>query len=241
MRPALLFAFTACVMIAGGEAANAQSAQGFPNRPITLINVFAAGGPSDIHLRALANKAKDVFGVPVVVENKLGGAGTVGQPGLEPHDAGRQSRRVHRLHKVVHRLGLEGLQRVLVVSRDEYQQGERHALWPIFGQRLRGVQPAGAGHPDVEKADIGLQRQRLARRAQAVGQLGDDAQFGPEPGQFSRQRSGQQRLVFGDQGIGHDQRQGLRFMLPLILQCFSALAAPAFQRQWGLLTPGGAG
>lgn len=53
-------------------------AQGFPNRPITLINVFAAGGPSDIHLRALAAKAKDVFGVPVVVENKLGGAGTVG-------------------------------------------------------------------------------------------------------------------------------------------------------------------
>ncbi len=59
-------------------AAQAQTSQGFPNRPITLINVFAAGGPSDIHLRALANKAKDVFGVPVVVENKLGGAGTVG-------------------------------------------------------------------------------------------------------------------------------------------------------------------
>lgn len=78
MKKALLFAFTACVMIAGGESANAQSAQGFPNRPITLINVFAAGGPSDIHLRALANKAKDFLGVPVVVENKLGGAGTVG-------------------------------------------------------------------------------------------------------------------------------------------------------------------
>lgn len=63
----------------GTAAAQAQApAQGFPNRPITLINVFAAGGPSDIHLRALANKAKDVFGVPVVVENKLGGAGTVG-------------------------------------------------------------------------------------------------------------------------------------------------------------------
>ncbi len=63
----------------GAAAASAQTpAQGFPNRPITLINVFAAGGPSDIHLRALANKAKDVFGVPVVVENKLGGAGTVG-------------------------------------------------------------------------------------------------------------------------------------------------------------------
>ena len=27
-------------------------AQQFPARPITLINVFAAGGPSDIHMRA---------------------------------------------------------------------------------------------------------------------------------------------------------------------------------------------
>lgn len=53
-------------------------AQGFPSRPITLISVFAAGGPSDIYLRGLADKAKDIFGVPVVVENKLGGAGTVG-------------------------------------------------------------------------------------------------------------------------------------------------------------------
>lgn len=53
-------------------------AQSFPSKPITLISVFAAGGPSDIYLRGLADKAKDVFGVPVVVENKLGGAGTVG-------------------------------------------------------------------------------------------------------------------------------------------------------------------
>ncbi len=70
-----------CLIVAGltlATGAWAQNPQNFPNRPITLINVFAAGGPSDIHLRALANKAKDVFGVPVVVENKLGGAGTVG-------------------------------------------------------------------------------------------------------------------------------------------------------------------
>lgn len=53
-------------------------AQNFPSRPITLINVFAAGGPSDIYLRLLANQAKDIFGVAVVVENKLGGAGTIG-------------------------------------------------------------------------------------------------------------------------------------------------------------------
>lgn len=53
-------------------------AQNFPSKPVTLISVFAAGGPSDIYIRAVADKAKDFLGVPVVVENKLGGAGTVG-------------------------------------------------------------------------------------------------------------------------------------------------------------------
>lgn len=54
------------------------AAQVFPSRPITLISVFAAGGPSDIYLRGVAEKAKDFLGVPIVVENKLGGSGTVG-------------------------------------------------------------------------------------------------------------------------------------------------------------------
>ena len=66
------------VLLALPALAPQAAAQTFPSRPITLINVFAAGGPSDIYLRVLANKAKEVFGVPVVVENKLGGAGTIG-------------------------------------------------------------------------------------------------------------------------------------------------------------------
>jgi tripartite-type tricarboxylate transporter receptor subunit TctC len=77
IRLKIVLTALACFGLAGGPA-NAQAPQGFPSRPITLINVFAAGGPSDIHLRLLAAKAKDVFGVAVVVENKLGGAGTVG-------------------------------------------------------------------------------------------------------------------------------------------------------------------
>lgn len=66
---------TALFGIAFGNPAVAQN---FPSRPVTLISVFAAGGPSDIYLRALADRAKVFLGVPIVVENKLGGAGTVG-------------------------------------------------------------------------------------------------------------------------------------------------------------------
>ena len=77
VRSTFILAALACLGLVCGPA-HAQAPHGFPSRPITLINVFAAGGPSDIHLRVLAAKAKDVFGVPVVVENKLGGGGTVG-------------------------------------------------------------------------------------------------------------------------------------------------------------------
>lgn len=74
MRQALFLGAALAALVSALPAA----AQSFPNKPITLINVFAAGGPSDIHMRVLAEQARKVFGVPVVVENKLGGAGTIG-------------------------------------------------------------------------------------------------------------------------------------------------------------------
>ena len=54
------------------------TAQDYPARPITLIVPFPAGGPTDLALRALAEAAAKHLGQPVIVENKAGGAGTVG-------------------------------------------------------------------------------------------------------------------------------------------------------------------
>jgi tripartite-type tricarboxylate transporter receptor subunit TctC len=53
-------------------------AQEFPAKPITLIVPFPAGGPTDLALRALGEAASRHLGQPVIVENKSGGAGTVG-------------------------------------------------------------------------------------------------------------------------------------------------------------------
>jgi tripartite-type tricarboxylate transporter receptor subunit TctC len=53
-------------------------AQEFPIKPITLIVPFPAGGPTDLALRALGESAAKHLGQPVIVENKSGGAGTVG-------------------------------------------------------------------------------------------------------------------------------------------------------------------
>jgi tripartite-type tricarboxylate transporter receptor subunit TctC len=54
------------------------SAAGFPDKPITLIVPYPAGGSTDVAIRALAEVAKKHLGQPVIVENKSGGGGAVG-------------------------------------------------------------------------------------------------------------------------------------------------------------------
>lgn len=56
--------------------ANAQS--DYPNKPITLIVPYAAGGTTDIIGRALADGMGKALGQTIVVENKPGAAGSMG-------------------------------------------------------------------------------------------------------------------------------------------------------------------
>jgi tripartite-type tricarboxylate transporter receptor subunit TctC len=51
--------------------------QAFPNKPITIYCGYAAGASTDVTTRALAEGSQRLLGVPVVVESKPGGAGTV--------------------------------------------------------------------------------------------------------------------------------------------------------------------
>lgn len=46
----------------------------FPNKPITIINPYAAGGPADLISRTLAEGMTKILGQPVVVENRPGAA-----------------------------------------------------------------------------------------------------------------------------------------------------------------------
>jgi len=63
-------------------------AESFPSRPITLIVPFAAGGPTDVLARILAEQMRRTLGQTVVIENVTGASGR------------RQSRARHagRLH-----------------------------------------------------------------------------------------------------------------------------------------------
>jgi tripartite-type tricarboxylate transporter receptor subunit TctC len=51
-----------------------SAAQDFPTRPMTMIIPFAAGGPTDVLGRIMAQRMSEILGQQVVVEN-VGGAG----------------------------------------------------------------------------------------------------------------------------------------------------------------------
>jgi tripartite-type tricarboxylate transporter receptor subunit TctC len=53
-------------------------AQTFPNRSIKLVVPYAAGGSMDLSARIVAGELTKVLGQPVIVDNRAGGAGTVG-------------------------------------------------------------------------------------------------------------------------------------------------------------------
>ena len=50
----------------------------FPEKPVTLIVPFAAGGPTDVLARVVGESLGKVLGQPVIVENTPGAGGTVG-------------------------------------------------------------------------------------------------------------------------------------------------------------------
>ena len=62
----------------GGAISCGAQAQKFPVKPVRLIAPYAAGGSSDILARLISGPLRDLWGQPVLVENKPGAAGLVG-------------------------------------------------------------------------------------------------------------------------------------------------------------------
>jgi tripartite-type tricarboxylate transporter receptor subunit TctC len=59
-------------------AAQAALAQGYPSKPVRLINPYAAGGPSELVARELAAGLAAEFNQQVVIESKPGGGTVIG-------------------------------------------------------------------------------------------------------------------------------------------------------------------
>ncbi|HEY0886989.1 MAG TPA: tripartite tricarboxylate transporter substrate-binding protein, partial [Ramlibacter sp.] len=57
----------------------AQAQAGYPNKPIRVIVPFAAGSTTDIIARAISDKMSQSMGQQLVIENRGGASGTIGQ------------------------------------------------------------------------------------------------------------------------------------------------------------------
>ena len=77
MRALLLVA--AAVSAMGPACAQAPAAaQTYPSKPVRLITTYPPGGASDIMSRIIAQKLNELWGQPVIVENKSGANGSIG-------------------------------------------------------------------------------------------------------------------------------------------------------------------
>ena len=73
MRAAKLAAVLAAALLAAPAAA-----QPYPQRPITIVVPFAAGGPTDVLARVLGDHMSRALGQPVIIEDLTGAGGTIG-------------------------------------------------------------------------------------------------------------------------------------------------------------------
>ena len=70
----VLSAMLPLIVALGVTAAEAQT---FPNKPVTIVVPFAAGGPIDTLTRIMAERMKESLGQQVLVENTAGAAGSI--------------------------------------------------------------------------------------------------------------------------------------------------------------------
>ena len=66
------------LLAAGVMTARPADAQNYPARPVKLVVPYAPGGPNDIMARLVAQKLGERLGKQLVVENHVGGSGSIG-------------------------------------------------------------------------------------------------------------------------------------------------------------------
>jgi len=75
LRAARWSALALSLAVCGQAPATAAD---FPAKPVTIVVPFSAGGFTDLLTRQLGNELGEKWGVPVVVENRVGAGGNIG-------------------------------------------------------------------------------------------------------------------------------------------------------------------
>jgi tripartite-type tricarboxylate transporter receptor subunit TctC len=74
------------IMVAGGAASGAASAQTYPVKPIRIVVGFAPGGPADVMARLIGQRLTAMLGQSIVVDNRPGAGGTIGARAVAESD-----------------------------------------------------------------------------------------------------------------------------------------------------------
>ena len=81
MRPLVLLGVVSLLVTAcgggSGGGASGGGAEGYPDRNITVVVPFSAGGPTDTVTRLIADPMSKKLGTQIVVQNVEGAGGTV--------------------------------------------------------------------------------------------------------------------------------------------------------------------
>src|ERR1700704_5605944 len=77
-RSIALAAATASLVVADAAHSARTQAQDWPNRPMTMVAPFAAGGSTDAIARIIADGLSSQLHQPVIVENIAGAGGMTG-------------------------------------------------------------------------------------------------------------------------------------------------------------------
>ncbi len=77
MRKAFIFSLVA-IMALASSSASLWAAEKYPDKPITFVVPWGAGGMTDVSARLFAEKFKVELGQPVLVVNKPGASGIIG-------------------------------------------------------------------------------------------------------------------------------------------------------------------
>lgn len=109
-------------LLALGRTGPALAQPPFPDRPLSIVSPFAAGGTSDLIARAVARGIEPRLGQPVVVENVTGAGGTLGAANVARARADGYRLLMGGLGSIVFTAGIYG-------SRLPYDP--RHALVPV--------------------------------------------------------------------------------------------------------------